>query len=97
MVQTVRTIMIQADQKKIVLEKPRVLTRIFFSIDRIADQTAWYTTMISFDDPLFSSFFALNGSLNCFQAEGEDIFQGNIWVWNASDTDFWYTMTEILH
>ena len=97
MVQTVFSVKILAGKKTIVLEKPHSLHRIFFSVNRVADQTAWYTTMISFDDPLFSSFFALNGSLNCFQAEGEDIFQGNIWVWNASDTDFWYTMTEILH
>ena len=96
MVQTVCSYKILAGKKRIVLEKPYTLHRIFFSINRVADQTAWYSTMISFDDPLFSSFFALNGSLNHFEAEGADIFQGNIWVYNNSEMDFWYTMTEIL-
>ena len=96
MVQTVCSRKVLAGKKMIVIEKPRSLHRIFFSIHRIADQTAWYPTKISFDDPLFRSFFSLNGSLNYFQAEGADIFQGNIWVQNMSDQDFWYSMSEIL-
>ena len=96
MVQTVSSYKILVGEKRIVLEKPHSLHRIFFSIDRIADQTSWHTTRISFDDPMFCSYFALNGSLNHFQAEGIDIFQGNIWVHNASDTDFWYAISEIL-
>ena len=97
MVQTVRSRKVLAGKKMIMFEKPHTLHRIFFSIARIADQTSWHTTMISFDDPLFRSYFALNGSLNHFQAEGVGIFQGDIWVQNASDTDFWYSMTEILY
>ena len=96
MVQTVSSCKILAGEKRIVFEKPRSLHRIFFSIDRIADQTSWHTTMISFDDPLFRSYFSLNGSLNLFKAEGVDIFQGNIWAYNISDIDFWYSRTEIL-
>jgi len=97
MVQTVCSYKILAGKKRIVLEKPHSLRRIFFSVNRIAAQTAWSTTKISFDDPGFRSFFVLNGSLNSFQAEGVDIFQGNIWLLNASDTDVWYACTEILH
>ena len=97
MVQTISSYKIFAGEKKIVLEKPLVLHRIFFSIDRIVDQVSWHSTYISFDDPLFLSFFALTGSLNRFAAEGADIFQGNIWVFNNSDTDFWYSVTQILH
>ena len=96
MVQTVSSCKILAGKKRIVLEKPHSLRRIFFSVNRIAAQTAWSTTKISFDDPGFRSFFVLNGSLNSFQAEGVDIFQGDIWVYNNSELDFWYTMTEIL-
>ena len=97
MVQIVSSCKILSGDKTIVLEKPHSLRRIFFSIHRIADQISWHPTEISFDDPHFRSYFVLNGSLNCFQAEGVDIFQGNIWVFNASDMDFWYTSTEILH
>ena len=97
MVQTVSSYKISAWGKRIVFEKPHSLHRIFFSIDRIVDQTSWHPTRISFDDPQFCSYFVLNGSLNHFQAEGIDIFQGDIWVHNASDTDFWYAISEILH
>ena len=96
MVQTVSSCKILAGEKRIVLEKPHSLHRIFFSIDRIVDQSSWHTTKISFDDPNFLSYFLLSGSLNYFQAEGADIYQGNIWVYNVSDADFWYSMSEIL-
>ena len=96
MVQTVYSYKIFAGEKKIVLEKPLVLHRIFFSICRIQEQTSWYAAMISFDDPLFRSYYVLNGSKNSFAAEGADIFQGNIWVANSSDMDLWFSVTEIL-
>ena len=96
MVQTVSSCKILAMEKRIVLEKPHTLHRIFFSIHKISEQTSWHATKISFDDPLFRSYFLLSGSLNRFQAEGVDIFQGNIWVSNVSDMDFWYTTSEIL-
>jgi len=97
MVQTVFSCKILSGKKRIVLEKPRRLQRIFFSIHRISDLTSWHETRISFDDPLFLSYFTLNGPLNFFEAEGADIFQGNVWVYNVSDVDFWYAVTEILH
>ena len=96
MVQTVRSITILAGQKIIMLEKPLVLYRVFFSITALADQTAWYKSKVSFGDPLFHSFFVLNGPAKHFQAEGEGIFQGDIWLYNASDQDLEYTATEIL-
>ena len=70
MVQTVRTMAIQADQKKIAFEKPLVLTRIFF--------------------------FMLDGNITKFEADGQDIFQGDIWVHNLADTIQFYSLTEIL-
>ena len=97
MVQTVGSHKILAGEKKIVLKKPLVLRRIFFSICRIHGQTAWYMARISFDDPLFSSYYVLNGAENKFLVEGEDIFQGNVWVMNSSDIDLWFAVTEILH
>ena len=97
MVQTIRTVTIQADQKKIVVEKPRVLTRIFFSIAITTDETVWHKTKISFDDPLFCFFYMLEGNITKFEAEGQDIFQGNIWVHNLTDTTQFYSLTEILH
>ena len=96
MVQTVRTVTISADQKKIVFEKPNVLNRIFFSIMTTADETVWHKTKISFDDPLFCSFYMLDGSINKFEVEGQDIFQGNIWAHNLTDTVLFYSLTEIL-
>ena len=97
MVQTVSSCKILAGEKRIVLEKPHTLRRIFFSIYKIAAQTSWYVTWISFGDPQFYSYFTLSGSLNSFAAEGADVFQGDIWAYNVSDADFWYSLTEILH
>ena len=97
MVQTVRSINVSAGEKKIVVEKPQALHRIFFSIQAFADQNVWLETKISFDDPQFRSFYVLDGPARYFEAKGEDIFQGNIWVFNISGTSLLYSATEILH
>ena len=86
-----------AGEKKIIIEKPLTLHRIFFSVQVFADQTAWYESKISFDDPHFRSFYVLDGPARYFQAKGEDIFQGNVWVFNNSTADVLVAATEILH
>ena len=96
MVQTLRSINVLAGEKKIILEKPRVLHRVFFSVQVFADQTAWYESKMSFDDPHFSSFYALDGPARYFEARGDDIFQGDIWIFNGSNIILLYSATEIL-
>ena len=96
MVQTLISKTVLAGQKRILLEKPIVLKRVFFSITALADPDVWYKSAVSFDDPLFLSFFVLNGPARHFEARGEGIFQGNVWVSNLSDHDLEYTATEIL-
>ena len=96
MVQTVISKTILAGQKRILLEKPTALKRVFFSITALADPGMWYKSEVSFGDPLFRSFFVLNGPARHFEARGEGIFQGNVWVRNLSDHDLEYTATEIL-
>ena len=86
-----------AGEKKIMIEKPQALHRIFFSVQAFADQTAWLETKISFDDPQFRSFYVIDGPARYFEAKGEDIFQGNVWVFNVSDTNLLLSSTEILH
>ena len=97
MVQTLRTATLSPNEKIILIEKPQVLRRIFFGIRALSDQTTWYQSKVSFDDPLFVSFFVLNGPAKYFESEGVDIFQGDIWVLNASAVNLQYTATEILH
>ena len=97
MVQTLCSINVLAGEKRIIIEKPRSLHRIFFSIQAFADQTAWLETKISFDDPQFLSFYVLDGPAKYFEAKGEDIFQGNVWVCNLSNINLLYSATEILH
>jgi len=80
----------------ILLEKPHALHRIFFSVRALADQSTWYQSKVSFDDPTFRSFYVLNGPAKYFEAKGEGIFQGDVWVHNASDQNLQYTATEIL-
>ena len=97
MVQTIHSITVLAGEKKVMIEKPQALRRIFFSVQVFADLTAWYEVKMSFDDPQFNSFYVLDGSARYFQAEGEDIFQGNVWVFNVSSVNLLHTTTEILH
>ena len=96
MVQTVCTLSIPQGKKKIVIEKPHTLNRIFFSIATILSTTSGYDVRVSFDDPLFLSYYSLRGPKKYFEAEGVYIFQGNIWVYNNSSADVDVTVTEIL-
>ena len=97
MVQTIRSVTVLAGEKIIIAEKPLALHRIFFSVQAFADQTAWHELKISFDDPQFRSFYALDGPARYFEAKGDDIFQGNVWLYNVSDTHLLCSSTEILH
>jgi len=85
-----------AGEKKLLIEKPRILRRIFFSIRALSDQSTWYQSRISFDDPLFHTYYVIDGPAKYFEAKGEGIFQGNVWVLNASDQNLQYVSTEIL-
>ena len=96
MVQTINSITVSSGGKKLLIEKPRFLCRIFFSIRALADQTAWYQSRMSFGDPQFRSYYVLDGPAKYFEARGEGIFQGDVWVHNASDQNLQYTATEIL-
>ena len=97
MVQTIRTLMIPAGQRKIILERPHSLHRIFFSVNVIVALEGWYDSRMSFDDPQFHFFYALNGARKYFEAEGANIFQGDVWLYNASEKSLSYSATEILH
>ena len=97
MVQTIRTLRIPLGQKQIILERPHNLRRIFFSVGVITPQSSWYDSRMSFDDPRFRTSYALNGARKYFEVEGADIFQGNVWIYNASEKDLSYSATEILH
>ena len=96
MVQTVWSETISATCKKIVFEKPLALRRIFISIKALAPVEAWCESWISFGDPMFYSYYTMAGHAKYFEATGEGIFQGDVWVFNATGGDVKYTMTEIL-
>ena len=51
---------------------------------------------ISFDDPLFVDYYTLLGANTSLEAEGDGIFQGNIFVSNQSTVNILYSITEIL-
>ena len=96
MVQTIRSVTLLGGEKRIMIEKPLSLHRIFFSIQAFADQNAWLETKISFGDPQFRSFYVLDGSARYFEAKGEDIFQGDIWVKNEATISLNFAISEIL-
>ena len=97
MVQTVRSVSIRSGGKLLVIEKPLVLSRIFFGVCAFAPQTSWHESQISLGDPSFLSYYILGGPVNYFEVRGEGIFQGDIWVRNVSSIDLLYSTTEILH
>jgi len=80
----------------ILLEKPRALCRIFYSIKVLTDSTIGHRSHISFDDPAFLSYYILDGRVQQLEAKGEGICQGAIWVRNVSSAELIFVMTEIL-
>jgi len=96
MAQTINYWTLPPGQQKIFFEKPRALSRIFFKISAILPLTANYGSKISFDDPMFYTFYFLLGPVLFFEAKGEGIFQGNVWVRNVSAINITYSTTEIL-
>jgi len=96
MVQTAHSLSIPAGHKLLIIEKPLVMCRIFYSVCAFAPQTSWYESQISLGDPTFRSNYVLGGPVNYFEARGEGIFQGDIWVRNLSSIDLLYAFTEIL-
>ena len=96
MVQTVKSVRIHPDGHMILLEKPRVLRRIFYSIKVPTDLTMGYRSHISFDDPAFRSYYVFDGQVQQLKAKGEGIYQGAIWAQNVSSVDLVFVMTEVL-
>ena len=96
MVQTVQTITLEAGQQKIFFKKPHVLRRIFVSIQVLVPPETWAESRISFDDPMFYSYYTLAGVSKYFESKGEGIFQGDIWGFNNTAGDLVYTLAEIL-
>ena len=96
MTQTVKSIWVYSGWKVLLFEKPLVLKRIFYSVKVIADPTMDYRSYISLGDPRFHSYYTLGGSVSFFEAKGEGIFQGDIWVENISPTDLIFVAMETL-
>jgi len=96
MVQTLASATIPAGHKILLFEKSHALRRIFLGIRALTDDTVWHQSMISFDDPAFHTYFVLDGPGKYFEARGEGISQGDVWVYNSSGADLLFTATEIL-
>ena len=96
MVQTVKSWILLPGENKMFIEKPLVLHRIYFKISALLPLSSNYSSKISFDDPVFYTYYTLVASNLYFEAKGEGIFQGNIWVKNVSTITVTYTTTEIL-
>ena len=97
MVQTVRTVRLTLGEKIILFEKPHVLHRVFFSVRQISGSSVWAPSAISLGDPQFLSYYWITAASNYFQAKGNDIFQGDIWLRNDVAEFQYYAATEILH
>ena len=87
---------IPAGKQIILFEKPSVLRRIFFGITALLNDSVWRQSRVSFDGPMFYTFYVIDGPAKHFELKGDGIPQGDIWVRNASDIDIYYTATETL-
>ena len=96
MVQTVHSVLLAPGHKLLIIEKPLVLCRIFFSVRGFAPQNYSFESQISFGDPGFRSYYILDGPARYFEAKGEGIFQGDIWVRNVSNVNLRYAVSETL-
>ena len=96
MAQTVKSQRVPSGWIVRLLNKPLVLNRIFFSVKMIADTTTDSKSYISLGDPTFATYYTLDKQVFFFEAKGEGIFQGVIWVKNVSTTDLLFVVTEIL-
>jgi len=96
MVQTVKSRMVYSGWKVCLLEKPLVLNRIFFNITVLFDATMDCQARMSLGDPRFSTYYTLNNQVFYFEARGEGIFQGDVWVENVSPSDLLFVRSEIL-
>ena len=96
MVQTVKSRMVYSGWKVCLLEKPLVLNRIFFSIKVLFDATTDSQARISLGDPRFFTYYTLDKRVFYFEAKGEGIFQGDVWVENVSPTNLLFVRSEIL-
>ena len=96
MVQTVKTKTIYTGWKLVLLEKPLASRRIFFSIRVLTDLSMGHRSHISLGDPKFYAYYTLNKQVFYFEAKGEGIFQGDVWVENVSLSNLLFVKSEIL-
>ena len=96
MAQTVKSQWVPSGWILRLLNKPRVSNRIFFSVKAVTDATTDYRSYISLGDPTFATYYTLDKQVFFFEAKGEGIFQGAIWIKNVSTTDLLFVVTEIL-
>ena len=96
MAQTVKSQWVPSGWTARLFNKPLVSNRIFFGVKVIVDATTDYRSYISLGDPAFTSYYTLDKQVFFFEAKGEGIFQGVIWIKNVSTTDLLFVVTEIL-
>ena len=96
MTQTARSQWIYSGWKIRLLDKPQVLNRIFFNVKVLTDPTNDYRIYLSLGDPGFFSYYVISKRVPYFEAKGDGIFQGDIWIQNVSTVDLLVTMAEIL-
>jgi len=97
MVQTLVSGNLLSGEKIILFEKPCALHRVFFSIRAMVDGSLSREMQISFGDPNFLSYYAVDGAEKYFEARGIDIFQGDIWLRSNTESSVLFSATEILH
>ena len=91
-----RTVYLENNLSLPVFEAPRVMRRIFLGIYVVAWADSTFKAHISFDDPHFVNYLALNNLKTKYEFECADIPQGIMFVQKTSEATGSISAIEIL-
>ena len=79
-----------------IVERPNVMTRVFFGVYIVAMAETAFSVHISFDDPKSVNFIVLNFLKRGYEFECADIPQGTIFIQKQDDVNGSISAIEIL-
>ena len=79
-----------------IVERPNVMTRVFFGVYIVAMAETAFSVHISFDDPKFINFLPMNNIKMFYEFECKHIPQGTVFVQKQSDAVGSISAIEIL-
>ena len=91
-----KTVYLEDNSALYIFEAPRVMRRVFLGVYIVAWADTTFTAHISFDDPQFVNYLALNTLKREYEFECADIPQGAVFIRKQSDAIGSVSAIEIL-